>query len=56
MIKRGLSVFDPPNDLLDTSGVAPKLSEGERVLWIGTPGRLSSFFCTATVVTAGALF
>jgi hypothetical protein len=55
MIKRGLSVFDPPNDLVDTSGVTPKLSEGERVLWIGTPGWLSSFFCTATVVTAGAL-
>jgi len=55
MIKRGLSVFDPPNDLVDTSGVTSKLSEGERVLWIGTPGWLSSFFCTATVVTAGAL-
>ena len=56
MIKRGLSVFDPPNNLLDTSGVTPKLSEGERVLWIGTPGWLSSFFCTSTVVTPGALF
>jgi hypothetical protein len=55
MIKRGLSVFDPPNNLLDTSGVAPKLSEDERVLWIGTPGWLSSFFCTASVATAGAL-
>jgi hypothetical protein len=56
MIKRGLSVFDPPNDLVDTSGVTPKLSEGERVLWIGTPGWLSSFFCTTTVATPGLLF
>ncbi|WP_244071472.1 hypothetical protein [Bradyrhizobium sp. Ce-3] len=55
MIKPGLSVFDPPNDLLDTSGVTPKLGEGERVLWIGTPGRISSFFCTASFVTVGAL-
>ncbi|GIQ74854.1 hypothetical protein BraRD5C2_32950 [Bradyrhizobium sp. RD5-C2] len=55
MIKRGLSVFDPPNDLLDTSGVTPKLGEGELVLWVGTPGWLSSFFCTASFVTAGAL-
>jgi hypothetical protein len=44
MIKRGLSIFDPPNDLVDASGVTPKLSEGERVLWIGTPGWFSSFF------------
>jgi hypothetical protein len=55
-ITRGLSIFDPPSDLVDASGVAPKLGEGERVLWIGTPGWLSSFFCTATVVTSGALF
>ena len=55
MIKRRLSAFDPPNNLLDTSGMMPELSEGERVLWIGTPGWLSSFFCTASVVTAGAL-
>ncbi|GAB1715936.1 MAG: hypothetical protein NTAFB05_09780 [Nitrobacter sp.] len=46
MIKRGLSIFDPPNDLVDASGVTPKLGEGERVLWIGTPGWFSSFFCT----------
>ena len=36
MMKRGLSVFEPPKDLVDTSGVTPKLSEDERVLWIGT--------------------
>jgi hypothetical protein len=56
MIARGLSVFEPPKELVDASGVTPKLSEGERVLWIGTPGWLSSFFCTTTVVTFGALF
>jgi hypothetical protein len=28
---RGLSVFDPPKDLVDASGVTPKLSEDERV-------------------------
>ncbi len=31
MIKRGLSVFDPPKDLADASGVTPKLGEDERV-------------------------
>jgi hypothetical protein len=36
--------------------VTPKLSEGERVLWIGTPGWLSSFFCTTTVATPALLF
>jgi hypothetical protein len=51
MIRRGLSVFDPTKELVDASGVTPKLSEGERVLWIGTPGWLSSFFCTTTVTT-----
>jgi hypothetical protein len=56
MIKRGLSVFDPPKDLVDASGLTPKLSEGERVLWIGTPGWLSSFFCTTTVATPTLLF
>jgi hypothetical protein len=56
MIKRGLSVFDPPKDLVDASGVTPKLSEGERVLWIGAPGWLSSFFCTTTVATPVLLF
>ena len=56
MIKRGLSVFDPPKDLVDSSGVMPKLSEGERVLWIGTPGWLSTFFCTTAVPTWGLLF
>jgi hypothetical protein len=55
MIKRGLSVFDPPDDVLDASGITPQLSEGERVLWIGVPGWLSSFFCTASIVTAGGL-
>jgi hypothetical protein len=50
-ITRGLSVFDPPSDLVDASGVTPKLSEGERVLWIGTPGWLSSFCCSTSVVT-----
>jgi hypothetical protein len=56
MIKRGLSVFDPPKDLVDASGVTPKLSEDERVIWIGTPGWLSTFFCATTVPTWGALF
>lgn len=51
MIERGLSVFDPPRELVDACGVTPKLSEGERVLWIGTPGRFSSFFCTTSVFT-----
>src|SRR3954467_15373376 len=56
MIKRGLSVFDPPKDLVDASGVTPKLSEDERVIWIGTPGWFSTFFCTTTVSTWGAFF
>ena len=55
MMKRGLSVFEPPKDLVDTSGVTPKLSEDERVLWIGTPGRLSSFFCSTQWITWGLL-
>jgi hypothetical protein len=55
MIKRGLSVFDPPNDLVDALGVKHKLNEGERVLWIGTPGWFSSFFCSSSFVTASAL-
>lgn len=56
MTKRGLSIFDPPNDLVDASGVTPKLDEGERVLWIGTPGRFSSFFCANSWVTPALLF
>jgi hypothetical protein len=56
MIKRGLSIFDPPNDLVDGSGVTPKLGEGERVLWIGTPGWFSSFFCTNSPATLVFLF
>lgn len=55
MIKRGLSIFDPPSDLVDTSGVTPKL-KGERVLWIGTPGWFSSFFCTSSLATPAFLF
>ena len=54
MIKRGLSVFDPPKDLVDASGVTPKLSEDERVIWIGTPGWFSTFFCSTAVPTWGA--
>jgi hypothetical protein len=54
MIKRGLSVFDPPKDLVDASGIPPKLSEDERVIWIGTPGWFSTFFCSTTVPTWGA--
>ncbi|MBR0801127.1 hypothetical protein JQ615_37800 [Bradyrhizobium jicamae] len=56
MIKRGLSVFDPPKDLVDASGVTPKLGEDERVIWIGTPGWFSTFFCSTAVPTWGALF
>jgi hypothetical protein len=52
MIKRGLSIFDPPGDLVDGSGVTSKLGEGERVLWIGTPGWFSSFFCTSLFFVA----
>ena len=55
-IARGVSVFDPPKDLIDASGVAPKLGDGEQVLWIGTPGRLSSFFCANSVVTPVMFF
>lgn len=54
MIKRGLSVFDPPKDLVDASGVTPKLGEDERVIWIGTPGWFSTFFCSTTIPTWGA--
>lgn len=56
MIERGLSIFDPPKDLVDASGVTPKLTEGERVLWIGTPGWLSSLYCTTTWITYVSLF
>lgn len=56
MIKSGVSAFDPPSDLVDAFGVTPKLSEGERVLWIGTPGWLSSFLCVTTVATPALLF
>jgi hypothetical protein len=56
MIERGLSVFDPPKDLVDASGVTPKLDEGERVLWMGTPGWVTSFFCTTSLATLIALF
>ena len=45
MIKRGVSVFDPTKDLLDASGGTPKLSEGERVMWIGT--RVGWIVCLA---------
>jgi hypothetical protein len=54
-ITRGLSAFDPTKEMVDATGVTLGMDEGERVLWIGTPGWLSSFFCSATVVTFGAI-
>jgi hypothetical protein len=45
MIKRGLSVFNPPKDLIDASGLSTKLSQDEQVVWVGTPGWASSLYC-----------
>jgi hypothetical protein len=48
MIKRGLSVFYPPKDLVDACGLTTKLKERENVLWLGTPGWISTFYCAAS--------
>src|SRR5271163_2379430 len=60
MIKRGLSIFRPPRDLVEACGLTTKLKEREDVLWLGTPGWFSTLYCVVSwemiVLNSAAVF